>query len=79
MTEAKQICEEMIEELVRARTKHPKGFNSLHEGYAVLLEEIDELWEEIKTQEKSYAKIRKEAIQSGAMVIRMIQDAIDGR
>jgi hypothetical protein len=25
--------------------------NSLHEGYAVLLEEVDELWEEIKRKQ----------------------------
>ena len=27
-------------------------FNSPHEGYAVLLEEVDELWDEIKNDKK---------------------------
>ena len=31
----------------RARTKH-KPINSAHEGYAVILEELDEFWDEVK-------------------------------
>ena len=32
---------------LRARLKH-KPMQSPHEGYAILLEEVDELWQEIK-------------------------------
>ena len=38
---------EVHTELTRANSIHPQ-FNSPHEGYAVLLEEVDELWQEIK-------------------------------
>jgi hypothetical protein len=34
-------------EVDRARSLYPR-FNSLHEGYAVMLEEVEELWEMIR-------------------------------
>lgn len=37
-------------ELEFARNKFP-NMNSLHEGYAVILEELDELWEWIKQKQ----------------------------
>lgn len=36
--------------------KYQKKFNSTHEGYAILKEEVDELWEEIKNGEKRIKK-----------------------
>ena len=49
-------------------------FHSAHEGYAVLLEEVDELWDEIKGNKKpgAYERMRKEAIQVGAMALRFL-------
>jgi hypothetical protein len=35
------------QEIVRARSKHGR-FHSPHEAYAVLLEEVDELWDDVK-------------------------------
>ena len=64
-----------IAELVRAQAKFPK-FNSAHEGYAVIKEEFDELWEEIKKNEKTRdpVRMRKEAVQVAAMALRFIED-----
>ncbi len=45
-------------------------FNSAHEGYAVILEELDELWEEVKRKVPNKQAMRKEAIQVAAMAIR---------
>lgn len=61
----------ILNEYERARAKH-KPMQSAHEGYAILLEEIDELWQEIKhgTPEKA----RKEAIQVGAMALAIIAE-----
>lgn len=50
------------------------SFNSCHEGYAVILEELNELWEEIKAKPRDFDKIRREAIQVGAMAIRFLMD-----
>lgn len=52
------------------------AFNSAHEGYAVLLEEVDELWEHVKTNQKKrdISLMRKEAIQVAAMAMRFALD-----
>lgn len=47
----KSIAKEVVEELERAEKKFA-GFNSSHEGYAVILEELDELWEIVKLNPK---------------------------
>ena len=67
-------------EFKRAVSLHPK-FNSRHEGYAILLEEVDELWEEIKKNHskrpEAKAAQRKEAVQVGAMSMRFIYDCCE--
>lgn len=73
-------------EIVRAKNLHgPVDFHGIHEGYAVLLEEVDELWDIVKLNPKrldvngelsDYAKqlhrrmLREEAIHVAAMAIR---------
>lgn len=62
-------------ELELARRRY-KPFNSAHEGYAVLLEEVDELWEEVRKQrsKRDTARLRAEAVQVAAMALRFILD-----
>jgi NTP pyrophosphatase (non-canonical NTP hydrolase) len=62
-------------ELNIARHAWPQ-FNSAHEGFAVLLEELDELWEHVKTNQKrrDIAAMRKEALQVAAMALRFAID-----
>lgn len=67
---------EMIDELARARFKH-RDMASAHEGYAVILEELDELWDEIKAQTPDRSKMRKEALQVAAMALRFVEDVCD--
>ena len=71
----KEILKEIINEVKSARNKYP-AFHSNHEGYAVLLEEIEELWNYIKESKSTKAddKMRKECIQIAAMSIRFIED-----
>lgn len=45
------IAKEVVEELERAEAKFAP-FNSSHEGYAVILEELDELWDVVKLNPK---------------------------
>lgn len=65
-------------EVDRARTLYPK-FNSIHEGYAVLLEEVDELWDLIRASKLIVADrhMRDEAIQVAAMAVRFVEDLYD--
>jgi hypothetical protein len=62
---------EVRAEVVRAIEKFPT-FNSAHEGYAVIAEELDELWDEVKAN--SPVRARKEAVQVAAMGIRFMTD-----
>lgn len=68
------------DELVRATGLHRHKFNSAHEGYAVILEELDELWDEVKKngQKRDIQKMRDEAIQVAAMAMRFVIDVCGG-
>ena len=67
-----EIKNDVLDELERARVKHP-DYHSAHEGYAVILEELDELWDEIK-RDGPKERMRSEAVQVAATAIRFIQD-----
>jgi hypothetical protein len=64
-------------ELSRALKAHPP-MASAHEGYAVILEEVEELWAEIKRDKRDPAKrlaaMRREAVQVAAMGTRFLID-----
>jgi hypothetical protein len=62
---------EVADELDHALRKYAK-FNSAHEGYAVILEEMDELKSEVwrKQTKRRVKKMRKEALQVAAMALR---------
>lgn len=73
------VTTEVLHEVLRAKTKF-LPFNSAHEGYAVLLEEIDELWDEVKKNQRvrdNKSLMRKEAIQCAAMAVRFVMDVCD--
>lgn len=57
-------------------TANYKPFNSAHEGRAVIEEEFDELWAEIKKRpdQVDQAALEKEAVQLAAMALRFIVD-----
>lgn len=63
------ICVDILHEANRASIKWPP-FHSVHEGYAVILEELDELWDESKLKVPSKERLRKEAIHVAAMAVR---------
>jgi hypothetical protein len=49
-------------------------FNSPHEGWAVIKEELDELWEHVRGDTGRSPEARKEAIQTAAMALRYAID-----
>ncbi len=67
-----RIAEIVLAELLRARAMFGP-MASAHEGYAVILEELDELWWEVKHGDDREAMAR-EAIQVAAMAIRFVAD-----
>ena len=77
MSESKIVID-IMNELHEAEHNNAM-FNSAHEGYAVILEELDELKEEVwkKPSKCDYFAMRKEAIQVAAMAIRFIKDICD--
>lgn len=68
-----EILEEVIDELERADAKFAP-FNSAHEGYAILLEEVDELWEAVrmKDSEDRDKRLHDEAVQVAAMALKFL-------
>jgi hypothetical protein len=64
-----------LREAIAADRKWPK-YNSAHEGFAVLWEEVEELWEIVKTKQPSrdLEHMRTEAIQIAAVAIRFAAD-----
>lgn len=62
-------------ELARAREKHAP-INSLHEGYAVLLEEVEEFWSLVMAGRKRRDRgmALAELVQIAAMAQRIAED-----
>lgn len=75
MNKDSALAEIMLEHH-RATQKFPP-FRSVHEGYAIILEELEELWQEIKKKERDKLKLQKEAVQVAAMAYRFLVDCID--
>lgn len=67
------IVQETLDELAIAMRKFPQ-FNSGHEGYAVILEELDELWEEVRSKNGTKESQYNEAKQVAAMALRFMHD-----
>lgn len=72
-SESELIANGVLEELSRATGKYGP-MNSAHEAYAVILEELDEFWNEVKKKEPDLEKMRKELVQVAAMAMRAIHD-----
>lgn len=62
-------------ELYAAQEAFPP-YHGPHEGYAVIKEEVDELWDEVKKkrEHRSISNLRHEAIQVAAMALRFVID-----
>ena len=69
---------QIVAEVNEACAKWPP-FNSAHEGFAVLKEEVDELWDHVKVNQKrrNLEEMRKEAKQVAAMALRFMRECCD--
>ena len=65
------------DELMNVRKNHGKQ-SSYHEGYAILLEEVDELWDEVKkkTNNRNHLDTLKELVQIASCAQKMAEDIV---
>ncbi len=74
-----QTVADLLEEV--ARGKRHGQYNSAHEAYAVIREELDELWDEIKRKDhkRDSEKIQSEALQVAATAFRFVLELREWR
>jgi hypothetical protein len=72
------VQDELVSERVRATSNHAP-MNSAHEGFAILLEEVDELKAEVwkKESRRDYDAMKTEALHVATVAIRLIYDVIN--
>ena len=70
-----EALKQIENEFLRASDLYP-DLHSNHEAYAVIKEEVDELWDAIKKHKgtKGNNQIKAELIQVGAMVVRYLNN-----
>jgi hypothetical protein len=63
-------------ELRRARMANPDGMHSLHEAHSIILEEVEEFWDQVKLKasKRDHANVFEELIQIAAMAQRAAED-----
>jgi len=68
-----KLAEEIDDEIGRAQ-RHGVKFASLHEAYAVILEELDEVWDatRLKKRDRKADDLKKELVQLAAMAVKAI-------
>lgn len=70
--EIDKIMNDILQEVKRVSGK-VGPYHSVHEGYAVMLEEFDELWDEVKQKDKNYTRMYNEAKQVACTAIRFME------
>ena len=76
MSAVRNVLSALEVELLVAQREHPP-MHSPHEGYAVIREELEELWEHVKADTGASYDARSEAIQLAAMACRYVLDICD--
>ncbi len=68
-----KVISDVRKELITAIETHSL-FTSPHHGYAIILEELDELWDEVKKKrsKRDVKNMRAEAVQVAAMAMKFI-------
>lgn len=69
----KESIELIKEELERSNEKHRDYFASTHEAYAVIKEELEEFWEDVKKD--NIQGCIDESVQIAAMCVKFLMNA----
>lgn len=72
MTPHKFFAESIAE--FRNATENHGPMHGGHEAYAVIKEEVDEFWDEVKKKNPDRENMRKELVQIAAMACRAVVD-----
>jgi NTP pyrophosphatase (non-canonical NTP hydrolase) len=75
-----ELVRAVLAEAERGEAQHG-GYASMHEAFAVLLEEVDELKAEVwkRAHDRNLAALQNEAIQVAAVALRMAATASESR
>ena len=73
----KRFLADVARELTRAR-RNNRNTTSVHEGYAILLEEVEEFWAEVmrKPSKRVPQAMYQELVQVAAMAARTAADCV---
>lgn len=74
MNDLKQIIEDVIEEVRFAESKHP-SYHSSKEGYGIILEKVNELWDEVRIKNTNPSRQYTEAKHIACTAIRFMMFA----
>lgn len=69
------LAMQVLDEVLDATLRHGH-IKSPHEGYGVILEEVDELWDHVKANTVKSEDCDKELTQIAAMAIKMSMDCV---
>lgn len=60
------------EEYAKVTEKHGPTYASVHEGWAIMFEEVDELWEEArkKSKNRDFVNMREECVQIASCALK---------
>ena len=67
-----KILKDIMEKVEKINGKHPT-YNSPHEAYAILLEEVDEVWDEVKIKDQNYTRMYNEVSDVACVCIRFMK------
>lgn len=70
------ILEKVKKEVDRVDKMIGRPYSSYHEFYGVLLEELDELWREIKKKNPDKDRIELESIQIISVIYRLLNQKL---
>ena len=75
---SERFSKDVQKELLHARSLHAP-INSAHEGYSVILEELEEFWEEVRKRrgERNEERMLDELVQVAAMAQRTAEDVLN--
>ncbi len=68
-----QSLKEVLEHYQNIKIRHPENYASRHEAYGILMEEVDELWDEIKTNAPT-ERFKSEVLDAIVVLVRVLEE-----